>query len=293
MPKSFPALTGLMVLSVLIFVYGDQPLAPVGVKTSLSANTVPLDGEVVFSIELSWNGVLDDVRIDKVAEPVTENLVLRGRGSANRVIGDSLGGNRAFKRFDFYFKPQATGRARIKPVNIMYVYRGRPHTVFSDAAFFEISPPVEKSREVFMPGSVLLWGLLLLFMAAVFFVTIRFFLVRRGQKPSVEQRLDIGEKYHRLLQTTIHPSNGQERENRADMLKLLDSYLMEKTGQTLEGAQTREAMLAGIPGDEKVKERVFKMLREMKNSEEDGGLPAQRMYAELDAFFKAAQHNVS
>ncbi len=288
MSGHLPAPTGLLLLLLLFFAHGEQPLAPVTVKTTLSANTVPVNGEVVFSIELSWQGVLDDVRIEALDEPDTDNLALSGRGSANRVIADSLEGRRALKRFDFYFKPQATGRARIKPVRVRYLYRGHSRTVYSDAAFFEITPAVEKSRPVFIPGSILLWGVLVLFIAAVVFVSIRFFWVRRKHSAPDDPRLPVGEKYRRLLLTTIHPSNGQDRENRADMLKLLDSYLLERAGETRRGSRSREAMLAGMPGDEKVKERLVKMLRDMESGEGDDAPPVQKLYEELEAFFKGA-----
>ncbi len=284
MSDRLPAPAGLLLLLLLIFAHGEQPLAPVAVKTSLSAETVPLNGEVVFSIELSWRGVLDDVRIQALEEPDTDNLTLTGRGSANRVVADSAGGSRSLKRFDFYFKPQATGRARIKPVSVRYLYRERVRTVYSDAAFLEIAPPVEKSRPVYMPGSILLWAMVLVFAGAVVFVTIRFFLLRRGQKPPVDQHLPLGEKYRRLLLTTIHPSNGQDRENREDMLKLLDSYLRERTGKT-RGTETRSEMLAALPGDEKVKERLSRMLSEMESDEGGEDMPVQKLFKELENLF--------
>ena len=275
----------LMLLLAVSAALGQASRPRVSVKTSLSSETVPLNGEVVFSIELSWPGALDAVRLEDPGEPGVNNLMLRGSGASNRIVEDSLAGRRSLKRFDFYFKPRSVGRAHIKPMTLAYRFEGRREVVRTDALFLRISAPREEQRPVFMPGSILLWLLLFLFMAAALFVTVRYVMLRRKHRPRATP--GIREKYQRLLLSTIHPENGQDKENRAEILRLLDSFLMESLGQIhIGGMEQRLEMLASVPGDETARARLAKTLQSMGGITEERHIAVQRLFDEVNDFLK-------
>ena len=63
----------------------DSIKSDILLRTFIESDNVPLNREVIYHVELRWQGDLNNYQIKDVQEPVLTNLTTRGSGSSNKV----------------------------------------------------------------------------------------------------------------------------------------------------------------------------------------------------------------
>lgn len=207
----------------------DSLESEITLRAYLEHDNVPLNKEVVYHVELSWRGDLDQYQISDIGDPSISNLTLRGSGSTNRVTTNEQGHPLAIKKVTFYFKPVEIGMAYVDGVTIGYTNRttNTSETLLAQRLSVKIVEPTEDPKNEFMPGNIVLWSLLIGFILVVAYFVFRY-MQRRNKTEETEEEISLEQKYLSLLAETVHLSNGASRENIAAMRKLLNSYVSEK-----------------------------------------------------------------
>ena len=98
----------------------DSLESEIRLRTYVESENIPLNREVVYHIELRWQGDLSRYRISEIVEPAVTNLVTRGSGSSNKVRTSANGELISIKEITFYFRPLEMGMAYIDGVIIRY-----------------------------------------------------------------------------------------------------------------------------------------------------------------------------
>ena len=111
-----------LILSSSIFSQSNQDtsVSDISLLTYVENESVALNREVVYIVQLSWQGELSRYKISDVLDPDVTNLIVRGSGSSNKVITNSDGKEISTKRITFYFRPVEMGMAYINGVTIRY-----------------------------------------------------------------------------------------------------------------------------------------------------------------------------
>jgi hypothetical protein len=218
-----------LLFSSSLWAQTDSLYSAISLKTILEDDNVPLNHEVVYHVELSWEGDLNKYSIGEIGEPVMTNLSLRGSGSSNRLTTTKAGTPLSIKRITYYLKPLSIGMSYIDGLSVQYTDNdtGRKETLFAQRIGVKIVDPVASDNEKFMPGTILLWALLIGFVAALAFFLFRY-IQRRPKKEDETEEPSMEEKYLELQSETIHLANGATKENISDLTKLLSGYIAEK-----------------------------------------------------------------
>ena len=92
----------LLLLASVTLYAADSTASKITLHTYLEQNKVPQNKEVVYHVELSWEGELQRYHISQISTPVLTNLTLRGSGSSNRFFTDEQGKPHSLKRISYY-----------------------------------------------------------------------------------------------------------------------------------------------------------------------------------------------
>ena len=216
--------------STTLLAQGDSLNSDITLHTYVESDNVPLNSEVVYHIELSWPGELDEYDIGDISDPSVTNLALRGSGSSNRQTTDDSGNPKAIKIVTYYFKPLEIGMAYVDGITIQYTQKAsnKSETLFARRLGVKISEPTEEPKKEFIPGTIVLWAILIGFLIIVAYFIFRYVQRRNKNQDQQEKTVSLEEKYLDLLNQTIHLSNDASKENIASMRKLLTSYIAEK-----------------------------------------------------------------
>ena len=210
----------------------DSLSSEIKLRTYIEDENVPLNREVIYHIELRWEGDLSRYKISEVLEPTITNLATRGGGSSNKVLTDPDGSMISVKEITFQFKPLEIGMAYIDGVTIRYTdqVKEREESLISSRLGIKIIEPLpEPSDNNVMSG--ILYGLLV-FVAIV--TAIYLYLNYRKKKQEAERlaltdpQETLEEKYLRLLKETIHLNTDNVKDSLNDLTHLLNGYLSEK-----------------------------------------------------------------
>lgn len=207
----------------------DSVSSQINLKTILENESVPLNQEIVYHVELSWKGDFDRYKISDIGDPVISNLTLRGSGSSNQLLTDSQGNPKSIRRITYYFKAVEIGMAYIDGVTIRYTDTSldKSETLVSQRIGVKIGVPLANTDDELISGTVMLWLLLAGFLFLLGYFMFRY-LQRRNTAEVELPELTLEEKYLSLLKDTIHLANGAAKENISSLSKLLDSYIAEK-----------------------------------------------------------------
>jgi hypothetical protein len=232
----------LLIFSVLTFSYlfaqgnpADSLKSNIELRTYLDQNEVPLNREVVYNVELSWSGELNDVNISDISEPVVTNLKLRGSGSANRYFIDDSGNPKSVKRITYYFTPLEMGMSYIDGVTVQYEDKRLTHkeTLSASRLGIKIIEPLPEPGKGLDPGTILLIGIIVIFLAAVVYFVLKYL---KQKKLNAERDADkpktLEEKYSELLKNALDENSDNRNETLNAVGRLLNSYLGEKLGIT-------------------------------------------------------------
>ena len=197
----------------------------------MESENVPLNREVVYHLELVWQGDLSRYNISEIIEPAVTNLLTRGSGSSNKVRTTPDGGMESVKVITFYFRPLEMGMAYIDGVIIRYhdTVEGKDESLISGRIGVKIDEPLpESSKNGILTG--LVGGILGLFLIVV--ALILFLRYKKKQKEALSSTLSemsetVEEKYLRLLKETIHLNSDNIKDSLSDLTHLLNGYFSE------------------------------------------------------------------
>jgi hypothetical protein len=200
--------------------------------TFVESETVPLNREVIYHVELQWSGDLSLYKISEISEPQVSNLIMRGSGSSNRVSVDGAGNPIAIKRVTYYFRPLEMGMAYVDGMTIRYedtATQVQESLLSSRLGVKIIDPLPEPGRK---GDRILIWGALTILVVAVplLFYYYRYYLRRQRERArSASQRTEtIEERYRRVLKETIHFTSGNLKDNLIDLTRLVTAYFAER-----------------------------------------------------------------
>lgn len=216
--------------SINLKAQSESATTNISLKTFLENDRVPLNKEVVFHVELSWNGNLDRYKIEEIVEPSISGLNLRGSGSLNKLTTDSTGNPQAIRRVSYYFSPQSIGMAYIDGLTIQYEDKltGDVETLIAQRIGIKIIDPVISDNDLINPGTFFQWSLFIIFIFLVVYFGFRFQQRRSTEKEEENIIKSLEEKYLDIMKETIHLANNATKENISSLSKLLNSYISEK-----------------------------------------------------------------
>ena len=209
----------------------DSTTSNVRLRTYLSSDEVPLNREVVYHVELSWQGELNRYHILEAGEPVLTNLKLRGSGSANHFSLDEQGNPVSKKTITYYFVSNTMGMAYVDGVIIKYEdkHSGLQESLISQrlgVKIVEAEPEPGKGADTNTLILVLFGGLFLLILA--YFLN-RYYMIRRKQKEMQAQKPPTPEEsYLALLRQETRENKGEIADKFVTLSRLLQKYFMEK-----------------------------------------------------------------
>jgi len=234
-----------MIVLILLFVLSStlcsqsadslSGLSSINLKTYTEQEEVPLNREVIYQVELSWDGPLNRLEIEQIDEPLTTNLKLRSSGSSNKFYQDAQGKPHSIKKITYYFTPVEIGMAYIDGVIVKYndVQLGQKSSLMAQRLAVKVISPVDEPGGKMLKANSILWLITVIFLGIVGYFTYRYF-QRKSQAKEEEVLLNksLEDKYLDLLHETIHPAADSTDENLAELVRLLRSYLSEKSGNS-------------------------------------------------------------
>ncbi len=224
---------------LLAVAFGQQTQAPadslnceIQLRTYLAKDVVPLNKEVVYYVELSWQGELNRYHILKISDPVLTNLKLRGSGSANRFYLDKNNKPHSVKKITFYFTPLDMGMAYIDGITIKYEDTVSKQTgrLLSERLPVKIVEPVEQPNKGLDPGKLLVIGLILLFLFVILFSLARYFQKRKEPPAEEEESLTTEESYLKELKNNVRLSSDLPEKRFTILQHTFNRYLQERFG---------------------------------------------------------------
>lgn len=213
-------------------------VSSIQLKTFVEQEQVPQNREVVYHVELSWTGPLNRFEISDINEPATTNLSLRSSGSSNKFYQDEEGNPHSVRRITYYFTPVEMGMAYIDGVIIDYRDKqaGQESSLLAQRLGVKIVNPIREGNELLPASTVFLW-----IVTALFLVIVGFFLFRYMQRRNKDQQEDseaektCEQKYLDLLHETIHSAGDSTADGLNALVRLLNSYLAERSGEEVSG----------------------------------------------------------
>jgi hypothetical protein len=229
--------TSLILLSTLVSLSfsqsdSDTLTSEIQLRTFIDNESVPLNREAVYHIELRWQGDLSRYKISEILEPTVTNLATRGSGSSNKVRFAPDGSLISVKEITFYFRPLEIGMAYIDGVTIKYTdqRKDKDESLISSRIGVKIIEPIQEPSENGMISNMLFGLIVLIVVGSVLYLYFRY---RKKQKEAAEKALSeiketAEEKYLRLLKETIHMNTDNVKDSLNDLTHLLNGYLSER-----------------------------------------------------------------
>ena len=228
-------------VTILIFLFGiiglwaqdsipDYTDSNIQLKTYLDQDAIPQNGEVVYHVELVWNGELDRYQISNIGDPVVSNLKLRGSGSSNRYFVDEAGNPKSVKQVNYYFTPIEMGMAYIDGITIQYEDKtlAQKETLSAQRLGVKIIEPLPDPNAGMDIGLTIIIALVILFVIVVIYFVGRYLKQRKLNAEAEQVRPQtLEEKYLELLDN-IELSAENRNETLSSITKLLSSYFSEK-----------------------------------------------------------------
>ncbi|MCJ7813495.1 hypothetical protein MUP95_09310 [bacterium] len=215
----------------------------VTISTRAEPNRVPLNRTLCFTVQIIWEGNLDDIEIEDVGEPILSNFDIVGTSSSNRVIATSEG-KKAVKEIAYTLQPKNLGMGYVESVSVSYkeIQTGKIHYLQIERVAVEVISPVPEENQK-NPWWILIIASLL-FMGGVW----SFFYVRRKHMKSSEKENNvkkiIEEAYLKELKQTINLKEKDKRKAFSILSKLFRRYLSEKYEISALEATTGELLKA-------------------------------------------------
>ena len=220
-----------IIMSLASMIYGaDSTNTNISLRTYLETDDVPLNREVVYHVELSWEGDLQRYHITRVSEPVLSNLKLRGSGSSNRFYTDDQGNPYSLKRISYYFTPLDLGMGYIDGISVQYqnIQSQQTETLSAQRLGVKIVEAVDEPGSLMDGGTFLVLGLVLIFFIVLAYYLLKYFRIRKQQELLVEKEITLEEKYQLELKTVLKERTGDLKNDFSAIVRILKGYLKEK-----------------------------------------------------------------
>jgi len=175
----------------------DSTASGIMLHTYLEQNDVPQNKEVVYHVELSWEGDLQRYHISQISTPVLTNLTLRGSGSANRFYTDDQGKPHSLKRISYYLTPIDMGMAYIDGITVQYEDKNtqQKESLSAQRLGVKIIEGVPEPGAGVSMEKVLLIILLLLFLSITAYSLWKYFKIRQQEQEEAEPERSLEDKF--------------------------------------------------------------------------------------------------
>ncbi len=234
----------------------DSLQTQIQLRTFLEQEEVPLNREVVYQVELSWQGQLNRYHIQKIGEPTVSNLKLRGSGSSNRFFVDSTEQPRSLKRITYYFTPQEIGMAYIDGVTIQYedTKLNQHESLLSQRVGVKIAEPLPEPGQGMSLGQIVVLALVFLFLITLAYFIWRYFKIRKEEQQAEDETAGVSleDNYLSELKNTVQLNSGSADRQFEALSAILFRYLKERfqlSGAAL-SAEIEQKIQKYLPGDE-------------------------------------------
>ena len=210
----------------------DSTKSNIQLKAYLDQDAVPQNGEVVYHLELSWNGELDRYHIANIGDPVVSNLKLRGSGSSNRYFIDESGNPKSVKQINYYFTPNEMGMAYIDGVTIQYEDKvlNQKETLSAQRLGVKIIEPLPDPNAGLDIGLIVILFFVFIFVIVLIYYVFRYLKQRKLNAKSEETGPQTPEEKYLELLGNIELSSDNRDETLSTITKLLNSFFSEKYG---------------------------------------------------------------
>jgi hypothetical protein len=225
----------------------------VSVSSVIQSNRVPLNWTVDLTIRIAWEGPVEQIVINDLADPVFSNLEVTGTSSSNRVSG-MPGGQSSVKDIVYTLRPKTLGMAYIDPAALSYTdtKTGLVHTLQTRRMGVEAVAPVPEKGGG--PGAWfwVLFGVLFAAGAA----SGGWLFVRRRKSGLAQETASptpiLEEDFLGQLKSSVDLASADRRESFSAISKLFKRYLAAKYNVAAASATTPDLvrMLAGQGADE-------------------------------------------
>jgi hypothetical protein len=160
----------------------DTLSSEIQLRTYIESESVPLNREVVYHIQLRWQGDLSLYKISEILEPTVTNLATRGSGSSNKVRTAHDGSLISVKEITFYF------RAYIDGVTIKYTdqIKEKDESLISSRIGVKIIEPLPEPSENGLASNLFLGLVVLIVVGLALYL---YFNYRKKQKEAAEKAL--------------------------------------------------------------------------------------------------------
>jgi uncharacterized membrane-anchored protein YhcB (DUF1043 family) len=210
----------------------DTLSSEIKLRTYIENESVPLNREVVYHIELRWMGDLSRYKISEIGEPSVTNLAIRSTGSSNKVRTDADGNMISVKDITFYFKPLEIGMAYIDGVMIRYrdQIKENDESLISSRIGIKIVEPLPEPSDNGLMSNLFIGLLIFVIVGTIIFLYLQYHKKKKEaeQKALSEIKETIEEKYLRLLKETIHLNTDNIKDSLNDLTHLLNGYISER-----------------------------------------------------------------
>ena len=220
----------LLLLASVTLQAADSTASKITLHTYLEQNDVPKNREVVYHVELSWEGDLQRYHISQISTPVLTNLTLRGSGSANRFFTDDQGKPHSLKRISYYLTPIEMGMAYIDGITVQYedTKTEQKESLSAQRLGVKIIEGVPEPGAGVATGAVLIYILLLFFLAVIAYSLWKYFKIRREEEEEAEPELSLEENLLEELNLLKKENGNNPEEGFHKLMQLARRYFSEK-----------------------------------------------------------------
>lgn len=195
-------------------------------NTYVEKSKVPLNGNVILHIEVSWPGKLNRYQIEPVSQPILTNLLLEGSGSENRLLTLEDGSLKAIKAITYRFRPLEMGMAYIDGIVIRYSERetGDEENLSSQRIMIEILEPLpERSSNRFQ--AVIYIVLFIIFFGITTYFILKYFQKKKQVRQNGNSEISLAESYLNKLTQEVDPRGTNLSEMIIRLSKIFRDYL--------------------------------------------------------------------
>jgi len=236
--------------SVLMFLFSFPAFCQIStlpvkieLKSSVDRSTVPLNQELNFTIQVSWEGEQSRFMITPVAPPQCENLEISGSSSLNESKMEEEK-TKSLKTFQFVLKPLQTGTGRIGPVQVNYIdnVTQDSSSLSTQPVSVQITPAIKSSQSEYKIVLVIAIILVLIYVVYSSRRKVRKIAIPQEQGSEEEQKQETPEEsaLKRLNEISEQLQQGQSVDFSRDIYRLLTGYLETKYQIVTSGKTTND-----------------------------------------------------
>jgi hypothetical protein len=193
-------------------------------------SSIPLNGNVILHIEVSWPGKLNRYQIEPVSQPILTNLLLEGSGSENRLLTGEDGSLKAVKAITYRLRPLEMGMAYIDGIVLRYIDResGEEENLSSQRIMVEILEPIPENKSERFQAVVYIVLLIIFFVITTYFI-LKYFRKKKSARENGTPEISLAETYLNRLSQEVDPRGT----NLSDMISRLSKIFREYLHQDL------------------------------------------------------------